>query len=525
MEEEYAAAMLRRMARLSLTQRSQVIFAVVSATAMAAVVAGPWMQAEQRAVQSQREVWREAVIGWGQNPQSNDARVRLISGIGEEAAAGDPFVLAAIKQFQNKSDQFDFDRITDESPPRLLYARALRGDDLNRAKNGLRVNAALPEAQWKSQPLVGVVVMERLGTEMARQVALDRVGLAITAAAAWVALLVVVRTLVVRGYLRAVRRLRDVADRVRAGDMLARSTLRTGDELQQLGEAFNAMVQALESAQARLESINTSLDLKVGELSEVNVGLFQSNKLKSEFLANVSHELRTPLNSILGFADLLAELATHDTGADPKSIRYINHIQTSGRGLLEMINELLDMAKIEAGRMEVVVGSVRVSEVLEGIAAIMRPLAESRGATLVVRQPEHLPTIETDPGKLQQILYNFVSNAIKFSPSGGTVELIAELLQRDGKPAVQLSVVDQGPGISADMQQAVFEKFRQVDASHTKQHGGTGLGLAICRELSQMLGASVGLRSAVGKGSTFWVLVPVQFQARTLQPLMSGHSD
>ncbi len=519
------AAMLPRMARLSLTQRSQVVFAIASAAAMAAVLAGPWMQAERRAMDSQRAVWREAAIGWGRQPDAGDGSVRLISGNGEEAAGGDPFVLAALEQFQRMPEQFDFDRLTTDSPARLLYARALRGDELNRARSGLRVSLGTPEGDWKSQPLEGVVVMERAGGELARQIALDRVSLALSGGAAWVALLVVVRTLVMRGYLRAVRRLRDVADKVRAGDTLARSTLRTGDELQELGEAFNAMVEALESAQARVESINRSLDLKVGELSEANVGLFESNKLKSEFLANVSHELRTPLNSILGFADLLSELARNDTNADPKRLRYISHIQTSGRGLLEMINELLDMAKIEAGRMEVAVGSVSVAEVLEGIGAIMRPLAESKGASVVVERPDELPTIETDPGKLQQILYNFMSNAIKFSPEGGVVRLIAALGTRDGKPAVRLSVVDQGPGIPADMQQAVFEKFRQVDASHTKRHGGTGLGLAICRELAHMLGAGVGLHSVAGKGSTFWVEVPVQFAARALQPLMSGRAD
>jgi signal transduction histidine kinase len=167
---------------------------------------------------------------------------------------------------------------------------------------------------------------------------------------------------------------------------------------------------------------------------------------------------------------------------------------------------------------------VSVAEVLEGIAAIMRPLAESRGAAIEVERDADLPTLETDPGKLQQILYNFMSNAIKFSPEGGMVRLVAHATQRDGRPAIRLSVIDQGPGIPADMQQAVFEKFRQVDASHTKRHGGTGLGLAICRELAHMLGAGVGLQSAVGKGSTFWVEVPVQFAARELPPLMAGRA-
>ena len=516
--------MLRRMAGLSLTQRSQIVFAVASAAAIGAVVAGPFTQSRPRALEAQRAAWREAAVAWGNAPSLTGAGLRIVAGSDDAAAAGDPFVLSALARFRSVPEAFDFDQLTDESVPRLLYARALLADDLNRARAGLAIDLHVPGPGWGAQPIAGVLVLERPGGEVARQVALDRVSLALSAAAAWVAQLVVVRTLVVRGYLRAVRRLRDVAEKVRGGDLNARSTLRTGDELQQLGEAFNSMVEALEGAQARLESINRSLDLKVGELSEANVGLFESNRLKSEFLANVSHELRTPLNSILGFADLLAELARNDAQADPKRLRYITHIQTSGRGLLEMINELLDMAKIEAGRMEVAVGQVSVAEVLEGIAAIMRPVAESKGVTVDVQRDDDLPAIETDPGKLQQILYNFMSNAIKFSPEGSVVGLLARATQRDGRPAVRLSVVDQGPGIPADMQQAVFEKFRQVDASHTKRHGGTGLGLAICRELAQMLGAGIGLQSANGKGSTFWVEVPVQFAARTLPPLMAGRA-
>ena len=516
--------MLPRMPLLSLTQRSQLVFALASAAAIAAVATGPWMRARDRAMDAQRSVWREVAQAWCESPALSGEGLRVVEGGAPAAAAGDPFVEAAYARFLADPAADGFDRLTGDSPARLLFARPLRGDDLNRARAGLQVGLSSSPAAWSNEPLVGMVVFERPGAAVARQIASDQVALAIVGASAWIAQLVLVRTLVVRGYLRAVRRLRDVADKVRTGDLNARSTLNTGDELQQLGEAFNRMVEALEAAQARLESINRNLDLKVGELSEANVGLFESNRLKSEFLANVSHELRTPLNSILGFADLLAELARNDANADPKRMRYIGHIQTSGRGLLEMINELLDMAKIEAGRMEISVGSVSVAEVLEGIAAIMRPLAESKGASIEVERPDDLPTLETDPGKLQQILYNFVSNAVKFSPEGGTVRLRAEASSRDGRPAVRLSVHDQGPGIPADMQQAVFEKFRQVDASHTKRHGGTGLGLAICRELAQMLGSGVGLQSTVGKGSTFWLEVPVQFAAKSLPPLMAGRA-
>jgi signal transduction histidine kinase len=156
--------------------------------------------------------------------------------------------------------------------------------------------------------------------------------------------------------------------------------------------------------------------------------------------------------------------------------------------------------------------------------AIMRPPAEARGVRLEATWPDDVPRIETDAGKLQQILYNFTSNAIKFSPEGAAVGLEASLVQRDGQPAVRLQVRDRGPGIPADMQQTVFEKFRQVDASHTKRHGGTGLGLAICRELAQLLGAGIGLESAPGQGSVFWVEVPVRFRNRALPPLMTDRA-
>jgi signal transduction histidine kinase len=132
--------------------------------------------------------------------------------------------------------------------------------------------------------------------------------------------------------------------------------------------------------------------------------------------------------------------------------------------------------------------------------------------------------VETDPGKLQQILYNFVSNAIKFSPEGSRVIVRAEVWAVDGAPGIRMTVVDSGPGIPLDMQQTIFEKFRQVDASHTKSHSGTGLGLAICRELSAMLGAKLGVESNSKKGSSFWVEIPLEFRAKKLTPLMTDRA-
>ena len=318
-----------------------------------------------------------------------------------------------------------------------------------------------------------------------------------------------------------VRRLRETAEKVQAGDTAIRSQIRTGDEFEQLAEAFNTMLDRLEQNQEQLRAINESLDLKVGQLAEANVGLFESNRLKSEFLANVSHELRTPLNSIIGFAELLQEIALADDHADPKRQRYLQNILNSGRSLLEMINELLDMAKIEAGRMELNLEQTSVTDVIEGLVRIMRPQAEASQLELKTVIGARIPVIETDPGKLQQILYNFLSNAIKFTPHGGRITLSADRVTRqDNTLGVRLAVADSGPGIPEDMQDVIFEKFRQIDSGHTRQHTGTGLGLAICRELAEMLGAAVSFVSEPGRGATFFVDLPLAHQPKEPQPLM-----
>src|SRR5690606_19828542 len=158
--------------------------------------------------------------------------------------------------------------------------------------------------------------------------------------------------------------------------------------------------------------------------------------------------------------------ARSDRTADAKRLRYLSNILTSARSLLDMINELLEMAKIEAGRMEVNIEPVSIPDMIEGLQAIMKPQAEARRITGETRLASGLPLVETDPGKLQQILYNFLSNAIKFSPAGETITIIAERVTRqDASPGVRLSVADRGPGIPYDMQDTIFEKFRQVDAS------------------------------------------------------------
>jgi signal transduction histidine kinase len=257
-----------------------------------------------------------------------------------------------------------------------------------------------------------------------------------------------------------------------------------------------------------LRSINKSLDIKVGQLAESNVALYESNRLKSEFLANVSHELRTPLNSILGFAELLKDV----TSPDQKSSRYVQNIMTSGKNLLDLINDLLDLAKIEAGRMEVRSEPLSLNDLFEGLASILKPVTEAKGLILKATVSADVPILNTDAPKLQQVLYNFLANAIKFSPAGGVIDLRAIMTDPE---RVHISVADRGPGIESDKQNLIFEKFRQIDGSVTRQHGGSGLGLAISKELTTLLEGTIGVDSKPGEGATFWITLPVKIEAST----------
>ena len=307
--------------------------------------------------------------------------------------------------------------------------------------------------------------------------------------------------------LSPVRELRGVAEQVTSGDLEVRSEIVTGDEFEELGEAFNDMLAHLKAIQDELRTTNRSLDTRLGELAETNVALFEANKLKTEFLANVSHELRTPLVSIIGFAELLRDAAEAPPKDAKRPVRYADNILTSGRMLLEMINDLLDLAKIEAGKIELHLSRFRLADTCEALTDFVRPLAEKKNLQLEADVADDLPELHSDSGKLKQILYNLLSNAIKFTPSGGRVHLAA----RAGEDkTVELRVADTGPGIPADKQAAIFEQFHQLDSSTTREHGGTGLGLAITRELTRMLGGSIRLESTEGQGCTFIITLPTE---------------
>lgn len=300
---------------------------------------------------------------------------------------------------------------------------------------------------------------------------------------------------------KPVKHLKEVSDAIAAGQLNVRSEIQTGDEFEDLSHAFNRMLRNLMSMQERYQRLNADLDRKVDELAHANMALYESNRLKSDFLATMSHELRTPLHSILGFSDVL--LASAGVLSE-KQARWVANIKTSGQALLNLINDILDLAKIEAGKMEVRPEELSVPEMAESQVTMLRPQAEKKNIELRTQYDSSLPLIRQDSAKLQQVLSNLLSNAIKFTPEGGRVLLKA---QADGNDIV-FTVTDTGVGIAPEDQESIFEKFRQAGNPLTREHEGTGLGLSIVRELCKLLGGDISLKSELGRGSTFTVRLP-----------------
>jgi two-component system sensor histidine kinase BarA len=325
----------------------------------------------------------------------------------------------------------------------------------------------------------------------------------VTVFLAMAALYVIIRYIIVK----PLAHLRDVADAIRRGDVEQRAVIHTGDEFEELGAAFNRMLRQLLRQADELRNVNGELDTKIDELAQVNMRLFEMNQVKSDFLATVSHELRTPLNSILGFSDLLAK----GKSIDDKQKRYAANIERSGRQLLDMINDILDLAKIESGRMEVRPSEFDIGAVVLTQCDLARPLSERKHIELDCEVAPGLEPIRQDRGKIEQILNNLLSNAIKFTPDGGRIHVSA---RRDRRGDLRLTVTDTGVGISESEQVTVFEKFRQGSNvlaggnAMTREYSGSGLGLSIVRELCRLLGGDVTLESELGKGSEFTVILP-----------------
>lgn len=274
--------------------------------------------------------------------------------------------------------------------------------------------------------------------------------------------------------------------------------------------------QAVEERTDDLRRYARALEEHSRALDRANVRIREADRVKSEFLANMSHELRTPLNSIIGFSDVL--VPNLKDKIDSREYRFLSNIQTAGRYLLLLINNLLDLSKIEAGRAEVFPEKVRIADLVENTCAIVQGYAADRRIEIVASVPPDMDDPVTDIPKFKQILLNLLSNAVKFSKSEDVVRVNVRTIQAAHSAiavdSFELSVIDQGPGIRREHRDMIFEEFRQVGGGSIHP-GGTGLGLALVKRFVKLLGGSIDVESESGKGSTFRILLPMRVQIST----------
>jgi signal transduction histidine kinase/DNA-binding response OmpR family regulator len=260
-----------------------------------------------------------------------------------------------------------------------------------------------------------------------------------------------------------------------------------------------------------LTRLSEELAAKTTQLEEANRRSQEADRLKSQFLANMSHELRTPMNSIIGFSEILVDRL--ESRIDPKHLSFLHHILASGQHLLSIINDILDLSKIEAGKMEIYPEFFSIAPVVESVCHLMRGMTKA-SPRFITDVPADLPQIETDMAKFKQVLFNLLSNAVKFSPADQPITIRARFLgSEDHDGEIVVSVEDRGIGIDAKNHGVIFEEFRQVDASVKREFGGTGLGLALVRKFVELQGGNVRVESAAGSGSTFSFTLPVRSRA------------
>ena len=308
-------------------------------------------------------------------------------------------------------------------------------------------------------------------------------------------------------------------DLLKQSQSLAKELQSQQQELQQTNQQLGEKAKLLADQNVEVERKNREVEQARQALEEKAKQLALTSKYKSEFLANMSHELRTPLNSLLILSDELSK--NKDANLSSKQVEFAKTIHASGNDLLALINDILDLSKIESGTVIVDVGEVSLRELQDYVERTFRHVAEAKKLDFDVERDTNLPrTIQTDAKRLQQILKNLLSNAFKFTEKGKvSLSLTSvtegwnmenEMLNR-AKSVLAFSVTDTGIGIPADKQQIIFEAFQQADGSTSRKYGGTGLGLAISREIARLLGGEIRLTSVPDEGSTFTLYLPQNY--------------
>jgi signal transduction histidine kinase len=419
-----------------------------------------------------------------ENNRFNDALARL-----EDAGTAEERGL--IQQIRARQDGV-MDTVAD-------IANAIRDGRLDEARAGLlgRQERAYQEIESLVGQLVQVENRQMLGLKQAVETANFR-SIVLTACFAALALVLALLCGFVISWscLLPLHKAQQFLGAVGAGDFTATIAVPNRDEFGAQAASMNRMSGELRRLVDAQEEAATALRL-------LNSQLAQASRAKSEFLANMSHELRTPMNAILGFTEMVRD-GLYGEVPDPLK-EPLDDIQTNGRHLLGLINDVLDLSKIEAGRMDLALGDYSVGDVVESVRVSLRSLAAERGLGFSVRVPPDLPIAHGDAKRLTQCLMNLAGNALKFTRQG-----MVEIAVESREDWLVYRVRDTGIGIPKDELERVFDEFRQVDSAVTREFGGTGLGLSITKRFIEMHGGTVGVESEPGEGSTFWFTVPLR---------------
>jgi signal transduction histidine kinase len=322
---------------------------------------------------------------------------------------------------------------------------------------------------------------------------------------AFLLLAVATSVLLARKLVRPIESIQAAAAKIGSGSLNQRIEIPSNDELGALAEEFNRMASRLQESYSSLEqkvdARTSELATALSELDEKSRQLETASRHKSEFLANMSHELRTPLNAIIGFSQVLNEKLFGEV--NDKQAEYLDDILTSGNDLLALINDILDLSKVEAGQIELEVGSFSLHEALARGVVMVREQAMSDGIHIALDESPSIDLVVGDERRIRQVIFNLLSNAVKFTPAGGTINVRA--IRVDG--VVRVCVADTGPGIAATDHNRIFEEFQQTETGIGRREG-TGLGLALSKRFVELHGGRIWVESELGEGSTFMFTLP-----------------
>ncbi|MFK7759860.1 MAG: ATP-binding protein [Phycisphaerales bacterium] len=515
-------------ADLALASKCLLLFGAASALIITIALSLPLLRMNGLVGSGERELARSVYATWILNNHQqtgepiNAGRAVITSmtpAQSELLRSESPFLDRALERFESSTNRFEYFDADWQGWNRMYrYAHAVRDENAK---------------------VIGVVMLEHKSAGAGWLLVVNLLYVVAAGVVVLAVALVVFAWITEKLIIQPVLSLQKTAEKVRDGNLDTRSAIATGDEFEELAETINLMLTELQRQQDQLRGANAAMDIKLAELSQANVALFESARLKGEFLASVSHELRTPLNAIIGFAELLLEIVRreiadgaefenpppgYDAQAMSKRERYLVNIVSAGRTLLEMIESLLEMAKIEAGRVELNIAPMNISDTCQALVGLIHPLSRKKDIKVMLDLAEDIPLVETDVKKFQQIIFNLLSNAVKFTGESmtgtqGEITLRAERLPDDesGTDRLRVSVIDNGQGIAPDDQKRIFDKFQQVDSSHTRVHAGTGLGLAIVSELTRLLQGEIQLVSELGSGSMFSLIIPTKLDADLLE--------